>query len=68
MELEKLDIDCYVEDRICKLLKEEEIGSSIIHRRAHDHYRFIFKEKGEGKKNDKSNSNLHEYSSISYGG
>lgn len=61
MELERLDIDCYVEDRICRLLKVERGFFIEIHEKIYNH----FKETGEGKENDKSNSNLHEYSSIS---
>ena len=59
MELEKLDIDCYVEERICRLLKVDRGFFIEIHERVYNH----FNQTGEGAKNDKSNSNLHEHSS-----
>lgn len=62
MKLEKLDIDYYVEDRICRLLKVERGFFIEVHEKVYNH--FNLREKGEGTKNDKSNSNLYEYSST----
>jgi len=61
MKLERLDIDCYVEERICKLLKIKRGFSVEIHEKIYNH----FSQTGEGLENEKSNSNLYEYFSIS---
>ena len=56
MTLERLDIDYYVEKRLCKLLGTEEWISAEIHHRICEYFNL----KGEGDLSEKNNNNVRD--------
>ena len=62
MKLEKLDIDYYVEKRLCKLLGTEEWISAEIHHRICEYFNL----KGEGDLSEKNNNGWDDVTDTSF--